>query len=135
MTDQDPTPEPPARPDAIDSPPPSGDDPLASLLDGLDMDALLSMAGDVHQQMEQAQERAAATQVTGSSGGGAVHITLTGAMECTDVTIAPEATEDVEMLQDLVQSALRDALGQARAIGGDDPFGGLGDQLGGLLGG
>ncbi|HET8929630.1 MAG TPA: YbaB/EbfC family nucleoid-associated protein [Acidimicrobiales bacterium] len=128
----------PVQPDAI-APGPSaatGDDadPLAGLLGGLDMGSLLSMAGEMQQQMEHAKAEAAATDVEGSAGGGAVRITLTGAMECTGVSISPEATADVDMLEDLVLSALRDALAKARSVQGDDPLGGLGDQLGGLGG-
>ncbi len=109
-------------------------DPLAGLLGGLDMGSLLSMAGEMQQQMAQAQQQAAATEVEGSAGGGAVKITLTGAMECTGVHISADAAGDVDMLQDLVLSALRDALARAREVAGADPLGGLGDQLGGLLG-
>ena len=127
-----------AHTDAPGGPPGGGAaDPLAGLLGGLDMGSLLSMAGEMQQQMQQAQEQAAATQVTGSAGGGAVQITLTGAMECTGVSIAAEAAGDVEMLQDLVQSALRDALSKARDVSGDGPLGdlgGLSDSLGDLFG-
>lgn len=126
----------PVRPDAIASDAGGADDadPLAGLLGGLDMGSLLSMAGEMQEQMAQAQQQAAATNVEGSAGGGAVRITLTGAMECTAVAISPDATSDVAMLEDLVLAALRDALTKARNIQQADPFGGLGDQLGGLLG-
>lgn len=134
MSDHDPAENLPVSPDEIDA----GDtsdaaDPLAGLLGGLDIGSLLSMAGEMQQQMQQAKDEAAATAVEGSAGGGAVRITLTGAMECTDVSIAPEATDDVAMLEDLVLSALRDALGKARTIQGDDPLGNL-DALGDLGG-
>jgi DNA-binding YbaB/EbfC family protein len=115
--------------------PGGGDADLAGLLGGLDMGSLLSMAGEMQQQIEQAQQQAAATEVEGSAGGGAVRITLTGAMECTAVSISPDATDDVAMLEDLVLSALRDALDKARSVQASDPLDGLGDQLGGLLGG
>lgn len=133
MSDHDPTENTPVTPDAVQDTTGADDDPLAGLLGGLDMGSLLSMAGEVQQQMAQARQEAAATEVEGSSGGGAVKITLTGAMECTDVSIAPEAAGDVDMLEDLVLSALRDALGKARTVQGDDPLGGLGD-LGDLFG-
>ncbi len=132
MSDDDTTPEPAVTPDVVGDGAPA-DDPLGGLLGGLDMGSLLSMAGEVQQQMQQAAEEAAATEVVGSSGGGAVKITLTGAMECTGVSIASEAAGDVAMLEDLVLSAVRDALGKARQIKGDDPLGNLGD-LGGLFG-
>lgn len=117
------------------APEPAGD-PMAGLLGGLDMNSLLSMAGEMQQQMDEAQQRAAATEVEGSAGGGVVKVTLTGALECTGVTIAPDATGDVTMLEDLVLSAIRDALTKANAVRNEgDPLGGLGDQLGGLFGG
>ena len=46
----------------------------------------------------------------------------------------PDAIDDVAMLEDLVLSALRDALDKARSVQETDPLGGLGGQLGGLLG-
>ena len=134
MSDHDPAENLPVAPDQVEVGDTSGAaDPLAGLLGGLDMGSLLSMAGEMQQQMQQAKEEAAATAVEGSAGGGAVRITLTGAMECTDVSIAPAATDDVAMLEDLVLSALRDALGKARSIQGDDPLGNLGD-LGEIFG-
>ncbi len=121
--------------DSTQTPEPAAD-PMAGLLGGLDMNSLLSMAGEMQQQMDEAQQRAAATEVEGSAGGGVVKVTLTGALECTGVTIAPDVTDDVAMLEDLVLSAIRDALTKANAVRNEsDPLGGLGDQLGGLFGG
>jgi len=134
----DETPDPPVSSGAVDPAPGAGPDEggadLAGLLGGLDMGSLLSMAGEMHQQISQAQQQAAATEVEGSAGGGAVRIKLTGAMEGVAVSISPDATDDVDMLEDLVLSALRDALDKARSVQQADPLGGLGDQLGGLLG-
>lgn len=116
-------------------PDPSGADPLAALLGGLDMGSLLSMAGEMQQQLQQAQQTAAATEVEGSAGGGVVRITLTGAMEATAVTIDRSALDDVEMLGDLVLAALRDALAKAKQLQDQGPLGDLGGQLGGQLDG
>lgn len=90
-----------------------------------------------------AQAEAARTTVQGSAGGGVVTVTMTGSGEVTAVRIAHEVVDpdDVEMLQDLVVAALRDAglrvtelQRQAMgALGGLD-MGGLGDVLGGLAG-
>ena len=108
-----------------------------------DLSGLLAQAQQMQQQMAEAQEAAASTVVEGIAGGGAVRIELTGGMEARSVTIAPEvlADADVEMLQDLVLAALRDALGRAVELqsGSMPDLGGmdLGDLggLGGLLGG
>ena len=96
----------------------------------------------VQQQIAQMQEamNAAQTEVenrsfTASVGGGAVEAVANGKKELTALTIKPEAVdpEDVEMLQDLVVSAVNEALRQAgdamdKAI--DSVTGGL--NLGGL---
>lgn len=50
--------------------------------------------------------------VEGSSGGGAVKVRMTGSGKVLDVEITPAAVseEDIELLQDLVCAAMRDAL-------------------------
>lgn len=76
----------------------------------------------VQQQIAQMQEamNAAQTEVenrtfTASVGGGAVEAAASGKKELVSLTIKPEAVdpEDVEMLQDLVVSAVNEALRQA----------------------
>ena len=78
----------------------------------------------VQQQIAQMQEamNAAQTEVenrsfTASVGGGAVEAVANGKKELVSLTIKPEAVdpEDVEMLQDLVVSAVNEALRQAGA--------------------
>ena len=79
---------------------------------GFDLGGLLASAMDMQQQLVAAQEQMASTVVTGRSGGGAVEIDLTGGMAFLAVRIAPEAVDpdDVEMLQDLVLGAVREAV-------------------------
>jgi DNA-binding YbaB/EbfC family protein len=117
------------------------DDPLAALLGGggpggFDFGALMEQAGQMQAQLIAAQEQAASTVVEGVAGGGAVRVAVTGAFEFQSVTIAPEAVDpdDVEMLQDLILAALRDAADEIQGLtqGGLD-LGGMG--LDGLLGG
>jgi DNA-binding YbaB/EbfC family protein len=94
------------------------------------------------QQMQQnlldAQESAASRVVEGRAGGGAVVVTVTGGLEFQDVTIDPDVIDpaDVEMLEDLVLAALRDAMAQVNELN-RDALGslGLGGGLEGLLGG
>ena len=85
--------------------------------------------------MASAQEAVEAQTFTATAGGGAVEASVNGKKEVLAVTIQKEAVdpEDVEMLQDLVVSAVNEALRQAgeameRRMG--DVTGGLG--LGGL---
>ena len=65
---------------------------------------------EVQEQMNAAQEAVEATEFTASVGGGVVEARVNGKKEVLAVTIKPEA---VEMLQDLVVSAVNEALRQA----------------------
>lgn len=77
---------------------------------------------EVQQKIAQMQEAMTAAQdavedrsFTASVGGGAVSAVVNGKKEVLSLTIQPEAVdpEDVEMLQDLVVSAVNEALRQA----------------------
>jgi len=59
--------------------------------------------------LAKAQEELEALTVEGSAGGGAVKVVMNGRQKLQQVEIAPEAAEDVEMLQDLVAAAVNDA--------------------------
>ena len=97
---------------------------------------------EVQQKIARMQEamNAAQTEVenrtfTASVGGGAVEAVASGKKELVSLTIKPEAVdpEDVEMLQDLVVSAVNEALRQAEEAmeaGMSGVTGGL--NLGGL---
>jgi nucleoid-associated protein EbfC len=86
-------------------------DELPSGMGGLDIGALLGQVQNMQQQMADAQEQAKATVLEGTSGGGKVKVTVTGAGEFTSVSIDKSVVDasDVEMLEDLVLAALRDA--------------------------
>ena len=70
----------------------------------------------MQEQVNAAQEAVEAQEFTASVGGGVVEAKVNGKKEVLAVTIKPEAVdpEDVEMLQDLVVSAVNEALRQAR---------------------
>lgn len=82
--------------------------------DQFDLSSILSQAMQMQEQFAEAQADVANAVVTGSAGGGAVKITITGSIQILDVTISPEAVDpaDVEMLEDLVRAALIDAITQ-----------------------
>ena len=69
----------------------------------------------MQEQVNAAQEAVENQEFTASVGGGVVEAKVNGKKEVVAVTIKPEAvdTEDVEMLQDLVVSAVNEALRQA----------------------
>lgn len=113
-------------------------DALAGMLGGgFDLSAVLDQAMAAQQQMADAQAALADQVVEGQSGGGAVTIRVTGAMEFREVVIRPDAVDpdDVELLQDLVLAALHDASRRVLELqaGAVPDLGGI--DLGGLLGG
>ena len=69
----------------------------------------------MQEQMNAAQEAVEVMEFTASVGGGVVEARVNGKKEVLSVAIKPEAVdpEDVEMLQDLVVSAVNEALRQA----------------------
>ena len=72
---------------------------------------------EMQAQMAATQESVEAQEFAASVGGGVVEAKVNGKKEVLSVTIKPEAVdpEDVEMLQDLVVSAVNEALRQAES--------------------
>ena len=70
---------------------------------------------EMQQKMTETQDAVEAQVFTASVGGGAVEAKVSGKKEVVALNIKPEAVdpEDVEMLQDLVMSAVNEALRQA----------------------
>jgi nucleoid-associated protein EbfC len=102
---------------------------------GFDFSQLLAQAQSMQQQLLDAQARAAEQVVEGQAGGGVVRIRVTGGFDFQQVTIDPSVVDptDVEMLQDLVLAAMRDALAKINDLN-QEAMGGLtAGGLGGLL--
>lgn len=72
----------------------------------------------LQQQLAEAQSELAQDTVMGTAGGGAVKVTMTGDQKCRSVEISSDLLEtaDLDMLQDLVLSAVNLALEQSRAL-------------------
>lgn len=72
---------------------------------------LMKMQEDMAKKQQEVEEKT----FTASVGGGAVTATVNGKKELTALVIKPEAVdpEDVEMLQDMVMSAVNEGLRQA----------------------
>jgi nucleoid-associated protein EbfC len=79
------------------------------------MAQMMQQAQRMQENMKRAQEELAALEVTGSSGGGMVSITITGKMETKRVRIDPSVLSDGEMLEDLIAAAFNDAVSKANA--------------------
>ncbi len=111
-----------------------------------DMAALLAQAQQMQEQILGVQARLAATEVTGSAGGGLVTATITGGGELIGLEISPKAVDphDTETLADLVVAAVRDAnrasaelqaqamgpFAAAMGMGGSGGVGGMAEALG-----
>ena len=102
----------------------------------MDMNDLLRQAQEMQQQLAAAQQNAAAQTVEGVSGGGMVRIEVTGGMEFLAVHVDPKVVDptEVDMLEDLILAAIRDAAANAHAVT-QQAMGGLNlPGLSGLLG-
>ncbi|MFN8533783.1 MAG: YbaB/EbfC family nucleoid-associated protein [Dehalococcoidia bacterium] len=74
-------------------------------------------------QMQQLQAKIMKTQeelgletVEGSAGGGAVRVVMNGHQKVEAITIEPEAAEEVELLQDMIVTAINDAQDKVAAL-------------------
>ena len=78
----------------------------------MDIRALMKQAQEMQSKMAAAQEELAKKSVTVEVAGGQVSATMSGKHELTALTIKPEILdpEDVEFLQDLVLSAVNEAV-------------------------
>ncbi|MGI8476132.1 MAG: YbaB/EbfC family nucleoid-associated protein [Thermomicrobiales bacterium] len=78
----------------------------------------MKMVQQMQNRMLKIQEELAATTVEGSAGGGVVTAVVTGQREFQSIKIDPSAVdpEDVELLEDLITAAVKDAMDKATAL-------------------
>jgi DNA-binding YbaB/EbfC family protein len=90
---------------------------------------MMQQAQKLQAQLLKAQEELANITVEGSSGGGAVKVTMNGQQQIQSVKISPEVVnkEDVQMLEDLVLAAVKEAQKMAQEAAAK--------KMGGLTGG
>ncbi len=98
---------------------------------------MLAQVAQMQQKMAQTQEELANETITISAGGGAISITITGHQRVQSMEINPELInpEDREMLQDLLVTAVNQAIEQSQALAAqrmESVTGGLGGLGGGL---
>lgn len=95
---------------------------------GMNMQQMMKQAQKLQEQMAQAKEQLEEARVTGSAGGGAVTVTVSGSKRFISVEIKPEVVdpEDVEMLEDLITAAANEAYANAEELVQNSPLGKLG---------
>ena len=89
----------------------------------------IRQAQELQNRLAKAQEELANTIIEGTSGGGAIKVTVNGQQEIRAIKISPDVVnpQEVEMLEDLVLSAVRDAMMKAQELASK--------KMGGLTGG
>lgn len=85
---------------------------------GMNMNNLMKQAQKMQRQMTQLQEELDEKILDISSGGGAIKVKISGKKELKEIKIDPSVIdgEDVEMLEDLVLSAVNEAIRQAEEL-------------------
>ena len=98
-------------------------------MSGMDVNKMLEQVQQMQEQMAKAQQELASETVEASAGGGMVTVKASGALEITEIKIAPEAIDpnDPEMLADMVLAAVNEALRSAQTL--------MESKLGGAMGG
>jgi DNA-binding YbaB/EbfC family protein len=80
--------------------------------------SFMRQAQELQAKLAKAQQELAEATIEASSGGGAVKVIVNGQQQVLSVKISPEAIEsdDVEMLEDLVMTAVNEALNKAQEM-------------------
>jgi nucleoid-associated protein EbfC len=102
---------------------------------GFDVNALMKQAQQMQSQMLEAQEKLKEETVEASAGGGMVKVTMGGDLTLRTISIDPEAIEpeEAELLADMVQAAVNEAIRAAQELAASK-MGGITGGLGGLPG-
>ena len=96
------------------------------------MNAMMKQVQKMQADMIKAQEELKNEVVEASAGGGMVTVKITGDLELREVRIDPAAVDpdDVELLQDMVQAAVNEAIRSAQELAASK----MGAATGGLAG-
>ena len=99
---------------------------------GMNMNALMQQAKKMQEQMVKAQEELENTEVVGKAGGEMVMVTMNGKKEIKSIKLDKTAVDpdDIEMLEDLIIVAIKDASAKADELAKDKmPMGGMGGLM------
>ncbi len=97
------------------------------------MNEMMRQVQKMQEDMAKAQDELKHETVEASAGGGMVTVKVSGELELLELRIDPEAVdpEDVELLQDMVQAAVNEAVRSAQELAANK----IGAVTGGLGGG
>ncbi len=84
----------------------------------MDLRMIMKQAQEMQQKMAEIQEQLAQKEVTATVGGGQVQVVMNGKHQLRNLQINPDAVdpEDVEFLQDLIASAINEAVRKVDAM-------------------
>ena len=90
----------------------------------------MHQAQKLQEKLAKAQQELSNTTLEVSSGGGAIKVTINGQQKIQSVKISPEVInpDDVELLEDLVLTAVNEAIGKSQELAAKH----LGELTGGL---
>jgi DNA-binding YbaB/EbfC family protein len=96
---------------------------------GFNVNAIMKQAQQMQQELSQAQEQLKDEVVEASAGGGMVKVKMGGDLTLREIAIDPEAVdpEEAELLADMVQAAVNEALRAAQDLASS--------KMGGITGG
>ena len=97
------------------------------------LNQMMKQVQQMQAEMAKAQEELKTATVEASAGGGMVTVKMSGELELLELKIDPEAVdpEDVELLQDMVQAAVNEAIRSAQELAASR-MGAAAGGLGGL---
>ncbi len=82
-----------------------------------DLGKIMKIAGEMKRKMPEMKQRLAESDYTADAGGGAVHATVNGKMQLTDLKLSERLLKDddvsLDMLEDLIKAAVSSAQAQA----------------------
>lgn len=94
------------------------------------MQQFIKQANQMQQRVQKLQEDLAKREYQATAGGSAIQVTVTGEYKISSISISQEVVKagDTEMLQDLVMTAVNDAIGKAKSTSEEE----MGKVTGGL---
>ncbi len=85
---------------------------------GMNPNDMMRQLQRLQAEMERVQAETEKEELKVTAGGGAIEVTITGGLEIKAIKLDPELLnpDDVEMVQDLILSAVNDAIKKAQAL-------------------
>ena len=89
---------------------------------GINIQKMMKQAQKMQNDIARVQEELKQIEVEGSSGGGMIKVTANGAQEILSISINPEVVDanDVEMLEDLILAAIKEAIAAAQELAANE---------------